>query len=397
LSQRAAVRGLPRTFFAVNGLFFGVSLLAIALVPLTPLYVTKFDLSKLQAGSLYAASSLGTVVVSLPAGVLADRFGALFLTKLTAVLVCVAAIGHAIAPDFWTLLGARALFGFCFGLCWTVGVLALVQAVTPDARPVALGALVPVSWLANLAGPVLVGFAADHFGLATPLLLIAAVGAVAAAALLRLQPCEARITTTPRDKPSLHQTLRAISRDSFLSSGVILMILGGSVTTVLSLLAPLQLRADGLSPAEIGATFSVGSVVFIVASIVVTQRSAELARPWFGGIGCVVQGLALSLGVISGSSLAMVSLVVIRSFIWALPATITYSIGIAGASRMGLSQGPVIGMMNFVWGVAALVAPLLAGATAQTIGSRPVYALLVLLTTVLGAVFLTKPLARAVP
>src|SRR6266849_7049419 len=78
---------------AADALFFTVSLLAIAIVPLMPIYTERFSLSKLEAGSLFAAASLTTVVVSVPAGMLADRFGATALTRISAALLCVSAVG----------------------------------------------------------------------------------------------------------------------------------------------------------------------------------------------------------------------------------------------------------------------------------------------------------------
>ena len=54
--------------------FFDVTFYS-AIAPLLPGYVAEFGLSKAEAGILSAAYAAGTLVASLPAGLVATRFG----------------------------------------------------------------------------------------------------------------------------------------------------------------------------------------------------------------------------------------------------------------------------------------------------------------------------------
>ena len=54
--------------------FFDVAFYA-AIAPLLPHYVSEFGLSEAQAGILQASYAAGTLIVSLPAGMLAARIG----------------------------------------------------------------------------------------------------------------------------------------------------------------------------------------------------------------------------------------------------------------------------------------------------------------------------------
>jgi MFS family permease len=376
--SRSPQRGAP--LVAADALFFTVSLLAIAIVPLMPIYTERFSLSKLEAGSLFAAASLTTVVVSVPAGMLADRFGATALTRISAALVCVSAVGHAVAVDFWSLLAARALFGCAYGVAWTAGVAYLAGSVVPARRAAVLGALVPISGVANMVGPAVAGFAADRFGLGVPFLAVAGAAGIVFFALA----AEPAADPAPLASESLRATARGMLGDHLVRAGLTLMILGGVVSTALNLLAPLQLRENGLSPGMIGIVFSAGSALFVGVSAVVAHLGSRPATPTIAGAGSMLQGAILVIGVASGSTAALTCLIVLRSLVWAGASTIAYAIGTTGAARAGLPRGTVIGLMNVAWGAASFISPLLAGELAQVIGERPVYALLAVLTTAAG-------------
>jgi MFS family permease len=371
-----------------NALFFTVSLLAIAIVPLAPIYTQRFDLSKLQTGAIFAAASLTTVIISVPAGMLSDRFGATALTRASAALLCLSALGQAVAVDFWSLLAARAVFGLAYGVAWTAGVAFVAGLVSVERRAAVLGALVPVSGLANMVGPALAGLAADRAGLAVPFIALAIVAAFVFLALSK----QARLPAPPPAPESLRLTARAMLGDQLVFAGLILMVLGGVISTALNLLAPLQLRENGLSPSAIGLVFSAGSALFIAVSAIVARLGSRPATPVVAGAGSLLQGLVLLLGVASASTAALACLIGLRSLVWAGASTIAYAIGTAGAARAGLPRGTVIGLMNVVWGVASLVSPLVAGALAQSVGERPVYVLLAALSTLAGVQLLAAPL-----
>ena len=66
------MRRLPPIIYAI--VFFD-ALLMFALVPLLPDYVDQLGLTKTQAGAVIGIYSAATLVMALPAGRIADRFG----------------------------------------------------------------------------------------------------------------------------------------------------------------------------------------------------------------------------------------------------------------------------------------------------------------------------------
>ncbi len=73
------------------------------------------------------------LAISIPSGMLADRYGARPLTLLAAALMSGALVAHAI-PGFWPLLAARFVFGLGFGTVWTAGIAWISELAPPERR-----------------------------------------------------------------------------------------------------------------------------------------------------------------------------------------------------------------------------------------------------------------------
>ena len=92
-----------------------------ALIPVMPVYARRFGLSGFEQGMVLGATGLATLVVSVPAGTLSDRFGARRITLAAGLLMALATAGQALAGDFPALLAARLAFGAGYGMVWTAG------------------------------------------------------------------------------------------------------------------------------------------------------------------------------------------------------------------------------------------------------------------------------------
>ena len=78
-----------------------------AVVPLVPTFAQQLHLSQSTAGLLAGSTGLAVLVVALPAGMLADRYGARRLTLVSAALMSGSLIAHA-APGLLAVCSARA-------------------------------------------------------------------------------------------------------------------------------------------------------------------------------------------------------------------------------------------------------------------------------------------------
>ena len=387
----AALRdtGRVRRLLPIYALIFVAEVLLQAFVPLTPTFTEQFSLSKVEAGALLAAASLSSVVVSIPAGLLADRIGARRVTVAAALLLAISGVGQGLAGGFWLLLVSRASFGVAFGMIWTAGLAWLSDSAPPARRAGALAACMTVAGAGAVAGPTFAGVLADRFGVASPFVIAAVASAVILAVLLRIEPGHA----AEHERTDLLAAARAAGRDRWILGGVAIMGFAGIVASAVNLLVPLRLGENGLSATTIGLAFSGAACVFTILSAGLARLGTRAVSAKAAGAAVLFLGAALVLPVVSMSTPALVGFVLLRTPAFAVLFTIVYPLGAAGAHRAGIGRGAVMAFLNVAWGAATLIGPLLGGALAQTVGERFTYALLMGSCLVVGA-FVLGALAR---
>ncbi len=101
-------------------LFFNVGATQATIVPLLPTLAHRYGLSGSETGLILALPSISTLVVSMPAGAVADRFGASRVTLVAATLLCMSSLAQAV-PSIGVLIVGRIAFGVAFGFIWTTG------------------------------------------------------------------------------------------------------------------------------------------------------------------------------------------------------------------------------------------------------------------------------------
>ncbi|MDX6377189.1 MAG: hypothetical protein QOE98_1492, partial [Gaiellaceae bacterium] len=258
---------MHRSLVAVYGLLIAGDVLWSALFPLGPAYRDELGLSATEVGVLLALFPIAVLVVSLPAGQLADRVGPLKVTTLSAGVMAIGAIGQALAPDFGTLLIARALQGLGFGAIWPAGLAYLQEVLPAHQRARILSSSMIVAGLATMIGPTFGGALATRFDAGTPFLVggIATVCIMALLLGLRDRPHTSRAAT-----PLLAAAAR-LRRDHLAVAGLAFMALAGYVANTIHLLVPLDLRDDGAGEAAIGIGLTVGAAVFLCNSILISR------------------------------------------------------------------------------------------------------------------------------
>ncbi len=375
--------------------FYGLLLVTemswVAIVPLAPTFAERLSLSKLELGTLLAVGGFATLIVSIPIGLLADRLGARALTIGSSVVLVLSSLGQGLAGDFWSLLAARAAFGAVMGAIWTAGLAWLSHADWRHQSPAALGGTMAVAGIGIMIGPAFAGVLADSFGVGAPFFVLAGGAAVTTVGLVRYRGDGAH---TPVHQP-LGETLQKAWRDRIVLGSVAVMILIGFVNGGVNLLVPLELRHNGLSAGAIGAAFSASSAAFVVVSLVVTRLGASAVTVRAVGLAAGLYGLLMLIVIASAVTAAVTLFVVIRAPAWATLSTLAYPLGALGAQRAGLGRGAVMGLLNFVWGVASTVGPLTAGALAQAVGERWTFVPMAAVCLVTGAWLLGSAPAEA--
>jgi predicted MFS family arabinose efflux permease len=378
--------------FAICGLVFCVELGQAMLTPLLPEIGRAFALGPAETGVVLSLATFATLAAAVPAGLLAERIGALRVSLAAGVLIAVAAAVQALAPDFPTFLAGRVLFGIGFAAIWTAGVTLLAG---PDAPRWAVGATIAAGGLAHLVGPPLSGVLSDAVGRSVPFWLLAG----CATAVTLLVAGASAGAPEPAPAQGLRAVARAAGRDPALRSATVLIALVGVLTGLVPLVVPLLLDREGFSSGEIGAVFAVGSLIWVAASGLAVRAGARAVTIGVAATGLVLLAAASLVPVVALATPFLMAFVVLRAGIQAPLSTITYDLGALGARNAGVAIGTAMGMLNLVWAAGATAAPLVGGAVLAGAGARWVFVLLALACAVAGLSMRRDALAsgRALP
>ena len=149
LAQRAAVDTAAAlrlgAIVSLGGFVFGFD--AVVISGVSGAVTTQFALSDWQTGWLVSAPTLSAMFASLAAGYLSDRLGRRTMLRVVSVLYVMSSILSAFAPDFYSLVFARALGGLAFSS------LVLAPVYLAEISPSAIrGRIVSMNQLAIVLG-----------------------------------------------------------------------------------------------------------------------------------------------------------------------------------------------------------------------------------------------------
>lgn len=386
--QDAAVRSLTKVIlfrFLCYGLVLASAGGQFAVVPVLPVYAHRFGLTGLQQGLVLGTTGLAALAISLPAGALADRFGARRLTLCAGLLMAIAMLIQALAGSFVILLLARLLFGTGYAVVWTAGLSWMAQ-VAPDGQ--GLSGSVASAGLGGVAGPAMAGILVQYLGLASPFLAAAACFAVLTGALALFRTPLA----VPAPSAPMGRSLRAATSNRMTLAAAAAIVTAGGTTGVTALLVPSQLHADGAPSGRIGLVFAMAGIVFFVGSTLTAYAGRRAVRTPVILAGMLALALGFAPVTLTSAPVAIVAMLcattAARSVLW----TVSYPLAAAGAERSGAGLGVVMGLLNGIWAVTVLLAPLVAGLAAQIASPRAVFG--VTAAACLGVLALTIPAAR---
>lgn len=386
--------GLRGVVVLVYALLIALMIVESTLPPLLPTFSREFGLSTVETGALLAASAFGMLLASIPAGLVADRFGARAITLAGGAVVTLAALVQGFAMDFWSLLAGRGLFGLGLGTIWTAGVAWISHR--PTGRAAALGGTTSAAALGFMVGPALGGNLAERFGVSVPFVVAAGVAAAVTVALAFVRENGGRTTEERQPLPS---TLRAVSREQRVVSALVLVLLGGLAMGTVNLLVPLHLDANGLSAGGIGTALSAMSAVFFVSSALVARLGDRPVTLATAAAGLLVGATVFVLPIASGATAVLVLFLLLRGSLAAPLSTIAYPLAVAGGESAGVRAGAALALVNVAWSSTATVGPLVAGGIAEVAGERGAFGVLLAAYAVAGAAMLAvyrrgAPVAR---
>ena len=380
-------RELRLLFLVASAVVFVDTMFYAAVVPLLPTLTRELHLSKASAGVLTAGYAAGTLVGSIPGGMLAARAGPRTTIYVGLFLMGSSSLAFGFLDDITGLDAARFVQGFGGACTWSGSLAWLIGEVDVGRRGSAIGGALAAGIAGALFGPV-IGTLAHALGRA-PVFSAVAVVAVALAVAVALLPAPS--TASDLGPTDLWEELRRPA----IVLGMWLTALPAVASGVVNVLAPLRLSALGASAIGIGATFLIAAGAEAIVSPAVGRVSDRRGRMFPLRIGLASAAIVLvcfplSSRVVVVAGVVVLAAVALGSF-WA-PAMAMLS---DAAEASGLSQGYAMALINLAWAAGQIVGAAGGGALAKATGDALPFALSAGLCAATLGLVLVRPVRTA--
>lgn len=337
---RQNVRAMPPAAWALYAGTF-VNRFGTFVVPFLILYLTRNGYSIPQAGLAASAYGAGSLGASMVGGLIADRLGRRNAIALSMFSSAAAMLFLWRATSLALIVTLAGLAGLAAELYRPASSALIADLVPPERRVTAYGLYrlaINAGWA---AGPAVGGFLA-HRSFSYLFVGDALTSVVFGLIALALLPHGVR---SAREHERRGEATRSVLRDrAFLlflgSSFALAFVYIQSLSTF-----PLQVKANGLSPAVYGALLSVNGIVIVLIELPVTSVTQRFpARPVIA-LGSLLVGLGFGLNVVAHAVPLLATAVVL----WTLGEIA--GAPVASAHVADLSPERLRGRYQAAWGV----------------------------------------------
>ena len=340
-----AVIFLEVTFFAV-------------LTPLLPVYRRELGLSEGEAGILAGSFAAGTLVMALPAGWFASRFGPRKAVIIGLVGVGIFSTIFGFAERIELLDASRFFQGAAGAFMWAGAISWVVSAAPRERRGQVMGTVIAAAVVGELMGAP-IGALAYQVGTEIIFSLVLVASAILIVWAMTIPPVAEVAGQPVRDAI-------AVVRRAQLGKTLVVLAGPSAAFGLVVVLGPLRLDDLGATPWMIAAAFVTGSLTEAIVGPIIGRVSDRVGRkiPYLFGLLVMAVAIAI-LGLFQPLALILVSVVLI-AFGAGLAFTPATALITDLATSAGLNQGYASGGANVGWAggqmIGAFGGGLLAGA-----------------------------------
>jgi DHA1 family multidrug resistance protein-like MFS transporter len=298
-----------RLFVILNlSLVSGFVILGISIIsPVLPQYALSFSIPVALVGWAVSAFALARMVMDIPAGVLADRFGRKRNMVFGLILIILSSIAGGTADNYIWLISARIAEGLGSALYVTSATTWVAQVTAGESRGRYMSLYSGLIFAGTAFGPTIGGYAAVHFGLRAPFFAYAFFAFIGLMATLPLkEPTDTAQAT--RAKVRMRDVPSVLLNGPFLlvncSVLALFFLRAGVRSTLVPLYASLNL---GLTEDRIGILLTVAAIVTSVCTFPsgwlsdrVGRKRPIMACLFLSGIAVLLVPLQQSLGGLMG-------------------------------------------------------------------------------------------------
>ncbi len=355
------------------------------IAPVLPLYAESFGVDLAAVGVALAAFALARLVLNIPLGIVADRWGRRPLLIGGPAVVAVGTLGSALAPGIGELVAWRFVAGAGSAMYMTAALVYLTDIATPANRARYIAVNQAALRLGVSIGPIVGGLISEQFGLRAPFYLVAVITPLAAVyAWARLHETRpAASLGTSAGGQSWRPLFRSKPLVAVAFVGLAVFFTRGSIQFTL---IPLQAANDyGLSPGQIG---------FILSGIagigLATLGPAAWAADRFGRRAVILPSL-----IGTGAALVLFARAdSVESFLVA-SAVLALALSISGPAAAAFtadiapeeSRGRVFGIYRSAGDVGLLIGPPVLGTVVDAGGFPPAYLITSVVVTTIAIGF----------
>lgn len=269
----------------------GIMMLGFGLIsPILPQYAQSFGVSITMVGLLITAFGVARLIVDLPTGSLADRFGRRLVLISGPLIMTIGSLACGLATNYWQLISFRFIQGTGSAIFMTGSNIMLADIAPPKSRGRIMSWYQGSFFLGTGLGPTVGGFTAQYFGLRAPFFVLASLAALATVwAYLRLPETrpKTQVSQVPTGDAQLSKLakppntgLKPLLRDlNFILISVVTLGIffnrTGAYNQILPLVASDRL---GLNTGQIGMSLSVISIFNFITLLICGSLSDRFGR-----------------------------------------------------------------------------------------------------------------------
>jgi MFS family permease len=269
-----------RLFVILNlSLVSGLVILGVSIIsPVLPQYALSFSIPVALVGWAISAFALARVVMDIPAGFLADRFGRKRNMIFGLVLIILSAIGSGLADTYAWLIFARIVGGIGSALYMTAATTWVAQVSAGKSRGRYMALYTGLVFAGTAFGPTIGGYTAARFGLNAPFFAYAVLGLAGLIATLPLKET-ADSSQAERSKMRMKDILRVLSNRPFMLVNCAVLAMFFLRVGVRSTLVPLYASLNlSLSEERIGILLTVAAIATALSTFLSGWLSDRVGR-----------------------------------------------------------------------------------------------------------------------
>ena len=316
--------------------------------PVFPLLSEKFGVGAGAIGLTLTTFGLARLILNVPMGIAADRYGRRLLLVSGPIIGAVGMIGSGFAGSLPELLAWRFIAGAGSAIYATGAQVFLADVSTPDTRARYLGTNQGALLLGSSVGPAIGGFTAEAWGIEAAFVIVGLCSLVAGGyAYWRLPETrhlssEVRRVPVPGEAPRRRAWVEMLLSRDFLLIGTmnaaIFFTRTGGRQTIMPFIGAANL---GMSTASIGVVFSAMAILNMLLVLPSAYVSDHIGRKWMIVPSGVLVGVSMFLIAWAPSYALFFTAAMLHSVFASLsgPAPVAYAVDISPPGLRGLGLG----------------------------------------------------------